>query len=302
MTVSETPILAYIQQHTLLIEQELQQSFPQDWAIPDGLKDAMMYSLMAGGKRLRPILALAAAEAVGGQVHSAIPAACALEFIHTYSLIHDDLPAMDDDDFRRGKPTNHRVFGEAMAILAGDGLLTHAFHLLAESASRFGVPADRVLMMVKELSKYAGPRGMVGGQAADILGEQGITNIEELEFIHLHKTSDLIVCALRIGAHSAGADEQQLAALEQFGYRIGLAFQIQDDILDLIGDVSKLGKSTQSDIKANKVTYPYFLGLEACQSKVKILTSEAQQAIQQARLPSPIRLFQMADYLMNRDH
>ncbi|MEX1030911.1 MAG: polyprenyl synthetase family protein [Paenibacillaceae bacterium] len=302
MTRLESPIIAYIQENTLLIEQELTQSFPSEWMIPEGLKDAMMYSLMAGGKRLRPILALAAAEAVGGQVNSAVPAACAIELIHTYSLIHDDLPAMDNDDFRRGKPTNHRVFGEAMAILAGDGLLTHAFHLLAETASRYDVPADRVLSMIKELSIYAGPRGMVGGQVADILGEQGITNLAELEFIHLHKTSDLIVCALRAGAHTARADEQQLAALELFGYRIGLAFQIQDDILDLTGDESKLGKSTQSDVKANKVTYPYFLGLEACQSKVKILTREAQEAIEQARLPHPERLLQLADYLMDRDH
>jgi geranylgeranyl diphosphate synthase type II len=302
MSISEIPILAYIQENTLLIEQELKQSFPTEWAMPEGLKEAMMYSLMAGGKRLRPILALAAAEAVGGLRTSAIPAACALEFIHTYSLVHDDLPAMDDDDFRRGKPTNHRVFGDAMAILAGDGLLTHAFYLLAESSSRFGVAAERVLKMITELSKYAGPSGMVGGQAADILGEQGITKLEEMEYIHRHKTSDLIVCALRAGGHSAGADEQQLAALELFGYRIGLAFQIKDDILDLTGDESKLGKSTQSDIKANKVTYPYFLGLEACQSKVIALTNEAQEAILEARLPYPDRLCQLADFLMDRDH
>jgi geranylgeranyl diphosphate synthase type II len=302
MTRQESPIVAYIQEKILLIEEELIQAFPTIWVIPVGLKDAMMYSLLAGGKRLRPILALAAAEAIGGQGKTAIPVACAIELIHTYSLIHDDLPAMDNDDLRRGKPTNHRVFGDAMAILAGDGLLTHAFHLLAEMASRYEVPADRVLRIISELSMYAGPRGMVGGQAADILGEQGITNLAELEYIHQHKTSDLIVCSLRAGGHTSSANEQQLNALEKFGYRIGLAFQIQDDILDLTGDESKLGKNTQSDINAHKVTYPYFLGLEACQSKVKELTREAREAILQAELPHPERLLQLADYLMERDH
>ncbi|MEX2415974.1 MAG: polyprenyl synthetase family protein [Paenibacillaceae bacterium] len=302
MTRQESPIVAYIQENIMVIEEELIGSFPTEWMIPVELKDAMMYSLLAGGKRLRPILALTAAEAVGGQAKTAVPAACAIELIHTYSLIHDDLPAMDNDDFRRGKPTNHRVFGEAMAILAGDGLLTHAFHLLAETASRYHVPADRVLRMISELSMYAGPSGMVGGQVADILGEQGITNLAGLEYIHLHKTSDLIVCSLRAGGHTANANEQQLDALEQYGYRIGLAFQIQDDILDLIGDVSKLGKHTQSDVNGQKVTYPYFLGLEACQSKVRDLTREAQKTILQAELPHPERLLQLADYLMDRDH
>ena len=299
---SPSPIAAYIQENILIIEQELTQSFPDEWVIPAGLKDAMMYSLMAGGKRLRPILALAAAEAVGGQGKAAVPVACAIELIHTYSLIHDDLPAMDNDDYRRGKPTNHRVFGEAMAILAGDGLLTHAFYLATNSASRYNVPADRVLRMIRELSMYAGPKGMVGGQVADMLGEQGITNLAELEYIHLHKTSDLIVCSLRSGGHAASANDQQMKALEQFGYRIGLAFQIQDDILDLTGDESKLGKNTQSDVKAQKVTYPYFLGVDVCRAKVKELTKEAQESIHQAKLPNPGRLLQLADYLMERDH
>jgi geranylgeranyl diphosphate synthase type II len=302
MTIEAGTIEAYIRENTLLIERELIQSIPAEWSIPEKLNEAMMYSLMAGGKRLRPILTLAAAEAVGGTAYSAVSVACAIELIHTYSLIHDDLPAMDNDDFRRGKPTNHRVFGEAMAILAGDGLLTHAFHMAAQTASRSDVAAERVLRMISELSVYAGPKGMVGGQVADILGEQGITNLEQLDYIHLHKTSDLIVCSLRAGGHTANANEQQLYALEQFGYRIGLAFQIQDDILDLTGDEIKLGKKTQSDVQANKVTYPYFLGIETCKSKVKELTSEAQKAIIQAKLPHPERLIQLADHLMKRDH
>lgn len=292
----------FIQTQSVLIEQNLQRIFPEQWRIPNQLKEAMMYSLLAGGKRIRPILTLAAAEALGGSLQAAMPVACAIELVHTYSLIHDDLPVMDNDDFRRGRLTNHKVHGEAMALLAGDGLLTHAFHLVAQTARQSHVPAERVLRIIEELAKYAGPQGMVGGQAADILGEQGITGIDELEFIHLHKTSDLIVCSLRAGAHTANADEQQVEALEQFGYRIGLAFQIQDDILDLTGDESKLGKKTQSDIQGKKVTYPYFLGLDICKLKVAELTREGKEAIVRAKLPYPERLFQLADYLMKRDH
>src|SRR5690606_1267399 len=188
----------------------------------------------------------------------------------------DDLPAMDNDDLRRGKPTNHRVFGEAMAILAGDGLLTHAFHLIAASG---GLPADRALAVVRELAEHAGPRGMVGGQAADMLGEQGITGLSELEFIHLHKTSDLIVFSLRAGAHAAGAGEAGLAAVSRFGANIGLAFQIRDDVLDVIGQESKLGKATQSDNREQKVTYPFFLGVEASVEKIRELTEEGKQAL-----------------------
>ncbi|WP_237763106.1 polyprenyl synthetase family protein [Paenibacillus sp. A3] len=285
-----------------LIERELQQSIPSPWAIPAPLRESMMYSLMAGGKRLRPILVLAAAESLGGSPEAAVPAALAVEMIHTYSLIHDDLPAMDNDDFRRGKPTNHKVYGEAMAILAGDALLTHAFFSVVQAAKKHNIPADRVIDIVEELSRLAGAPGMVGGQAADMLGEQGVTKLEELEYIHLHKTSDLIVFSLKAGGRIAGAAEAQLAALERFGTCIGLAFQIQDDVLDLIGDESKLGKPVQSDIKQQKVTYPYFIGIEASLAKVGELTREAKQAILAADFPRPERLLELADYLMKRDH
>nr|WP_237712706.1 farnesyl diphosphate synthase [Paenibacillus elgii] len=285
-----------------LIERELQQSIPSSWAIPAPLRESMMYSLMAGGKRLRPILVLAAAEALGGSPEAAVPAALAVEIIHTYSLIHDDLPAMDNDDFRRGKPTNHKVYGEAMAILAGDALLTHAFYSVVQSARKHNIPADRVVDIVEELSRLSGAPGMVGGQAADMLGEQGVTKLEELEYIHLHKTSDLIVFSLKAGGRIAGATEAQLAALERFGTCIGLAFQIQDDVLDLIGDESKLGKPVQSDVKQQKVTYPYFIGIEASISKAGELTREAKQAILAADFPRPERLLELADYLMKRDH
>ncbi|KZE74229.1 polyprenyl synthetase [Paenibacillus elgii] len=295
-------IREYIRDMASLIERELQQSIPSSWAIPAPLRDSMMYSLMAGGKRLRPILVLAAAESLGGSPEAAVPAALAVEMIHTYSLIHDDLPAMDNDDFRRGKPTNHKVYGEAMAILAGDALLTHAFYSVVQSARKHNIPADRVIDIVEELSRLSGAPGMVGGQAADMLGEQGVTKLEELEYIHLHKTSDLIVFSLKAGGRIAGATEAQLAALERFGTCIGLAFQIQDDVLDLIGDESKLGKPVQSDVKQQKVTYPYFIGVEASIAKAGELTREAKQAILAADFPRPERLLELADYLMKRDH
>lgn len=295
-------IREYIRDMASLIERELQQSIPSSWAIPAPLCESMMYSLMAGGKRLRPILVLAAAESLGGSPEAAVPAALAVEMIHTYSLIHDDLPAMDNDDFRRGKPTNHKIYGEAMAILAGDALLTHAFYSVVQSARKHNIPADRVIDIVEELSRLSGAPGMVGGQAADMLGEQGVTKLEELEYIHLHKTSDLIVFSLKAGGRIAGATEAQLAALERFGTCIGLAFQIQDDVLDLIGDESKLGKPVQSDVKQQKVTYPYFIGIEASIAKAGELTREAKQAILAADFPRPERLLELADYLMKRDH
>lgn len=301
MKENRQDIEAYIQSRQRLIEERLRRIWPAEWQIPERLREAMMYSVLAGGKRMRPILTLAAAEALGGDMDTAMPVACAMEIIHTYSLIHDDLPAMDNDDFRRGKPTNHKVFGEAMAILAGDGLLTHAFHLVADTAVGAGLGADRALRIVAEMSAYAGPGGMVGGQAADIMGEQGVTTEQELEYIHLHKTSALIVCALRAGGHCAGADERRLSALEKFGSRIGLAFQILDDVLDEIGDAAKLGKTTQSDRQGGKVTYPYLLGIEACKTKIGELTEEGIAAVAEADFPAPQRLIELAQYLMRRD-
>ncbi len=277
-------------------------SLPAAWHIPLPLRESMNYSLMAGGKRLRPIFVLAAAEALGGSTEAALPVACAIEMVHTYSLIHDDLPAMDNDDYRRGKLTNHKVYGEAMAILAGDALLTHAFYSITQAHKVHGVPAERVLAITEELSAYAGARGMVGGQAADMLGEQGLTKLEELEYIHTHKTSDLIVFSLRAGGHLAGATDMQFAALSEFGHAIGLAFQIQDDILDIIGDEQKLGKPVKSDEKQMKVTYPYFIGMEASEQKIKELTEQGKNALIQAKLHNPERLLQLADYLMRRDH
>lgn len=251
---------------------------------------------------MRPLLVMAACEVLEGNMDAALDAACAVEMIHTYSLIHDDLPAMDDDDYRRGKLTNHKVFGEAAAILAGDALLTHAFYLVARMARLHGIPAERVVEITMDMSEFAGPRGMVGGQAADMEGEQGLTELSQLEYIHLHKTSDLIMFSLLAGGRIAGADALKLEALRTFGRKLGLAFQIQDDILDIVGDEAKLGKKTQSDMKQEKVTYPYFIGLEESRIEVERLTKEAKAAVLEAGFADPSRLLQIADYLMIRDH
>jgi len=298
-------IKAYLSKCAELTEASLKQSVPSSWDVPVRLREAMQYSLEAGGKRLRPALVLSAAEAVFGRTttfDAALPVACAVEFIHTYSLIHDDLPAMDNDDFRRGKPTNHKVFGEAMAILAGDALLTHAFHLIPQAARKGGISAEVALAIVEDLAKLAGAPGMVGGQVADMLGEQGITSISELEYIHLHKTSDLIVFSVTAGGRIGGATEKQLELLATYGRNIGLAFQIRDDILDLIGDEQKLGKKTNSDVQQNKVTYPFLIGIEESKAQVERLTQEAKSAVLDAGLLAPERLLEIADYLVGRDH
>lgn len=298
-------IEAYLAQCVELTEASLKQSLSENWDVPARLREAMNYSLEAGGKRLRPAFVLTAAQAVAGKVeawNAAIPIACAVEYIHTYSLIHDDLPAMDNDDFRRGKPTNHKVFGEAMAILAGDALLTHAFHLIPQVSRLSGVSAEISLAIVEDLARLAGAPGMVGGQVADMLGEQGITSIDELEYIHLHKTSDLVVFSVTAGGRIGGASPKQLELLTRYGRNLGLAFQIQDDILDLVGDEKKLGKKTNSDVEQNKVTYPFLIGLEQSKTQVELLTQEAKSAILEADFQAPERLLEIADFLVKRDH
>ncbi|MCQ6558146.1 polyprenyl synthetase family protein [Paenibacillus mendelii] len=301
---ASTSTQEYIASSAAEVEAALRESLPVNWNMPDKLREAMMYSLEAGGKRLRPTLVLTAAEAVRDDRRAwdaAMPVACAIEMIHTYSLIHDDLPAMDDDDFRRGKPTNHKVFGEGMAILAGDGLLTHAFYAVTQTAQR-GVPPETALAIASDLALLAGVSGMVGGQAADLLGEQGLTTIEQLEYIHLRKTSDLILFSVTAGARVGGATPAQLEAVGEFARKLGLAFQVQDDILDLTGDESKLGKPVQSDVQQSKVTYPYLIGLEQSRELVQRLTMEAKQALAKADLARPDRLLAIADYLVSRDH
>lgn len=300
--MQNSAIEQYMAEVSELVASRLQSAIPAEWTVPETLGSSMKYSLMAGGKRLRPLLVVAAAEALGGSRDAALPVACAVEMVHTYSLIHDDLPALDNDDYRRGKLTNHKVFGEAMAILAGDGLLTHAFYSIAQAGRGYGVPAEQVLAIVEDLARYAGPSGMVGGQVADMEGEQDLTELEQLQYIHEHKTADLIVFSVKAGGRIAAAAEEQLKALEQYGRCLGLAFQIQDDILDLVGDERKLGKKTQSDVKQQKVTFPYFLGLEASRAEVEKLTAAAKAAIGSGIVPHPERLLDIADVLVRRDH
>jgi geranylgeranyl diphosphate synthase type II len=250
----------YYAQRQALVEKALSKAVPRQE--PGRLKQAMDYSLLAGGKRLRPVLVMAAAGACGVQPQRVLPAACALEALHTYSLIHDDLPAMDDDDLRRGLPTCHKAFDEATAILAGDGLLTLAFELLASNAKAPGVGPARALEALGLLAKAAGGQGMVGGQMADLLGEGRRLDLAQLKAIHAGKTGALITVSLEIGAVLAGAKPAQRKALAGFGRHIGLAFQVADDILNVEGDAAKLGKATGSDADRGKSTYPGLLGLQ----------------------------------------
>lgn len=287
------------------VNQQLKQSVHLFGEVPSTLIKAMEYSLTAGGKRIRPYLTIATAAAVKGDDSNwdaALAAACAIEYIHTYSLIHDDLPAMDNDDYRRGKLTNHKVFGEAMAILAGDALLTQSFKFITQLVKDGALEAGVAVHIIDDLATYAGASGMVGGQVADIEGEQGITSITQLEYIHKHKTSDLIVCSVLVGARIAGASQFQLEKLVTFATNIGLAFQIQDDILDIIGDEGKLGKKTNSDAEQQKVTYPYLIGLEESKQRVQELTKQAQAAILDAQLSDGKRLLEISDYLVKRDY
>ncbi|MBI4715345.1 MAG: polyprenyl synthetase family protein, partial [Nitrospirae bacterium] len=248
-------------------------------AVPDELFDAMRYSLLGGGKRVRPILALAAAEAVGGETEPVLPAAAAIEMIHTYSLIHDDLPAMDDDAFRRGRPTNHTVFGEAAAILAGDGLLTQAFGLLSEEAMEGRWAPEAAVRVIWEIAMAAGPMGMVGGQALDMDGSKEGVDRDALELIHRTKTGALIRASVRVGGILGGGSEGALEALSRYAEAIGLAFQVADDILDVEGSRDDLGKDTQKDAARRKNTYPALLGLEGARETLLRLVSDAEESL-----------------------
>jgi len=268
-------LTAYLKQNREVVDRALEKCLPTEKRFPGVLFRAMRYSLFAGGKRIRPILVLAACDALGGDRENALPPACALELIHTYSLIHDDLPAMDNDDLRRGIATNHKVFGEATAILAGDALLTHAFQVLADVEGSTLSEQDR-LRIVGEVASAAGASGMVAGQVVDILCE-GDRAVDQptLEFIHTHKTGAMIRASLRVGAIAGGADASALQALTLYGDRIGLAFQITDDILDLEGDEAVLGKQVGSDLKKGKTTYPAFHGIPESRRRARELVDSA---------------------------
>ena len=270
----------YIKERCELVDSRLMMAMPSETELPFSLHKSMRYSTFAGGKRLRPILLLAACEAVGGEINTALPAACAMEMIHTYSLIHDDLPAMDNDDFRRGNPTNHKVFGDAIAILAGDALLTQAFILLSSPFFASNVPHDRILAVIHEIASAAGSRGMVGGQVVDMESEgRKDLDLPTVQYIHTHKTGALIKASVKIGALLGGADERQLSSITRFGEVIGLAFQIADDILDIEGSTEELGKDAGSDQARGKATYPAVIGIEESRRRASELLDMAIESL-----------------------
>lgn len=286
----------YLEARRLMVEEALEVALPKQDGPESRVVEAMRYSLFAGGKRLRPILCLAASEAVGGDLKAAMPAGCALEMIHTYSLIHDDLPAMDDDDLRRGKPTNHKVFGEAIAILAGDGLLTEAFVLLSDYNSLLPERAVQVIGVIAEAASY---RGMVGGQVVDILSQNKRADLETVQQMHSRKTAALIAAATESGALTGKGSEAQVAALARYGRAIGLAFQIADDILDIEGDTELLGKTTGADEARGKVTYPAAVGLERSRQTANEMVNDALAALEGFDdRANPLR--SLANYIITR--
>jgi geranylgeranyl diphosphate synthase type II len=268
----------YLEARRVLVDEALDRVLPPESAAPPTLHRAMRYSVQAGGKRLRPLLVIAGAEAVGGSAEQVMETACAMELIHTYSLIHDDLPAMDNDDYRRGMLTNHKVFGEAIAILAGDALLTLAFKLIALNGARTG-DARIIAALVTDIADAAGTDGMVGGQVVDIESEGKAFSAATLDYIHTHKTAALIRASLCAGALIAGASPAQLSAIAACGDALGLAFQIVDDILDVEGSTEELGKTAGKDEQQQKATYPAYHGLEASRAKARVLIDRAKLAL-----------------------
>jgi geranylgeranyl diphosphate synthase type II len=267
----------YMKQRAAAVDAALDRFLPAESDRPESLHKAMRYSVFAGGKRLRPVLVIAGAEAVGGSAERVMPTACALELIHTYSLVHDDLPAMDNDDFRRGMPTNHKVFGEATAILAGDALLTLAFRLVADNARHAHAGALRDVIL--DIADAAGHDGMVAGQVADLEAEGRKVGADTVDYIHAHKTGALIRTSLRVGAMLCGADPSAVRALSVAGADLGLAFQIVDDILDVVSSSEELGKTAGKDQIQQKATYPAIHGIEASRARAAFLIGEADEAL-----------------------
>jgi geranylgeranyl diphosphate synthase type II len=287
----------YLRQQMSAVDGALQRFLPPDSAKPPTIHKAMRYSIFAGGKRMRPALCLAAAEACGGKTEDALPLACAVECIHTYSLIHDDLPAMDNDDLRRGKPTNHKVFGEGIAILAGDALLTEAFAILCQAK---GWPRYSHRILVEELAMASGSRQLIAGQVADLEGEGKKISASQLRYIHERKTSALLCCSVRLGGMSANCTASQLKALTDFGFNVGLAFQIIDDILDVTQTSEQLGKTAGKDTAAEKATYPSIIGLEKSRKIAMQLTERAFDALKFFK-GNAVALEALAEFLLKRD-
>ncbi|MGN0865957.1 MAG: polyprenyl synthetase family protein [Akkermansia sp.] len=281
------------------VEARLDALLPGEDVAPTTLHKAMRYSLFAGGKRIRPLLCLQAAKACGGSEEAALNAACALEVLHTYTLIHDDLPCMDNDDLRRGRLTNHKVFGEGIAVLAGDALLTEAFAILAR------VPGNErydVGDYVAELAYRTGSLNLVGGQVLDLEGEGRRLSLDELRAIHKGKTAALLMASVRLGGMSAGCTAEQLEALTDYGHDLGLAFQIIDDILDVISTPEVMGKSIGKDAREQKATYPALMGLEAARAEARALTASARAALEVFSAKRREPLLAISDYLLKRDY
>lgn len=290
-------LTSFIEENKQFIQQELHKAIHQ-LAIPNRLKESMLYSIEAGGKTLRPILLIASYGAYGDDKRTIIAPALALEMIHTYSLIHDDLPSMDDDDMRRGQPTNHIIFDEATAILAGDALLTYSFELLAKDSQ---LTDKQKVFLISELSKASGPQGMVAGQMLDMQAENQEISIQQLENIHALKTGELIKFAIKAGAFIGNASENQLKHLDEFAYYLGLIFQVQDDILDVTGDQEIIGKPIGSDEDNNKSTYPKLLGNKGAMEQKDKYVLQAKNALDNADA-SDSYLMLLTDYFSTRNH
>lgn len=288
----------YPEDTRLLVEEGLKKYFPEV-RYPEEIYNAMKYSLFSGGKRFRAVLALEVAKLIGKKSEEVMPTACAIEYIHTYSLIHDDLPAIDNDDLRRGVPTCHKVFGEDMAILAGDALYSEAFRLV--SSEQKADSPERIIRVLKELATASGVTGMVGGQVVDIKSEGKPVDKETLDFIHEKKTGELIKASVRVGAILAGATEEEIKHLTDYASCLGLAFQITDDILDVVGDAALLGKTVGSDERQNKATYPGLYGLEKAKEMAKQTTLKAKEALSKLNKDTTI-LTGLADFVYERDY
>jgi geranylgeranyl diphosphate synthase, type II len=288
----------YLSSRQRLVDETLNALLPRESVKPKTIHRAMRYSIFAGGKRLRPILCLAAAECCGGELSAALPLACAVECVHTYSLIHDDLPCMDDDDFRRGRPTSHKVFGEGIAVLAGDALLTFAFEVAAQVP---GWPRYSLRDVVRELAVACGSRHLIAGQVVDLESEGKKVSLPLLKFIHQSKTAALLCSSIRLGAMSANATAGQLQRLSDFGRALGLAFQVIDDILDVTQTSEKLGKSAGKDVTAEKATFPAVVGLDRSRKVARRLTEEAREALGPLGKKAET-LRALADHLLQREY
>jgi len=295
---SPVNLKTYLKSRQKLIDRALDRYLPKENLRPATIHKAMRYSLFAGGKRLRPILCLAAAEACGGKIDNALPLACAMECIHSYSLVHDDLPSMDNDDFRRGRPTCHKVFGDGIAVLAGDALLTVAFEIVsrAKPTSRYDMS-----ILLGEVAVAAGSGKLIAGQVADLEAEGQRVGLADLRYIHQNKTAAILTASIRLGAMSANAIPKQLNAITKFGRALGLAFQVIDDILDVTQTSEKLGKSAGKDVAAQKATYPAIIGLEKSRAEAKHLTKQAHDALSIFGRKGDV-LHGLANYLLEREY